>query len=84
MVLSDRVIELLPESMTMLPVESPPMFRVFIRRDCIVAVEAVRDRPLPNPAPRVAEIVAVGNGLTVTFVADELAEHPLTFVTVTE
>ena len=31
-----------------------------------------------------AEIIAVGNALTVTVVADELAEHPLPLVTVTE
>ena len=33
LVLSERAIELEPESMTMFPVVVPPMFSVFIRRD---------------------------------------------------
>ena len=56
-VLSERAIEPEPESITMFPVVEPPMLRVFILRDWRVAVEPVRDIPLPFV---VAEIVAVG------------------------
>ena len=56
-VASDKVIELDPESMTILPVEVPPRVNVPILRDWIVLVEAVSDKPKLFVE---AEIVAVG------------------------
>ena len=40
--------------------------------------------PAQSVVGPLALIVAVGNGLTVTFVEADVAEHPLALVTVTE
>ena len=40
--------------------------------------------PAQSVVGPLAVIVAVGNGLTVTDVGDDVAEHPLALVTVTE